>query len=81
MKINVDITKRLDWLEKRINISYVEREYIELQMKELAREVVKNLTIPVVRLSCFTEVLEAYSKSKDHDFAIWINTQIKKHEV
>lgn len=68
MKINVDITKRLDWLEKRIDVSYIEREYIELQMKELAREIVKNLTIHDVSnnevavscLNCHYEIAESY---------------------
>ena len=41
--VEINITERLDWLERRIDISYIEREYISMQMKELVYDVINKV--------------------------------------
>jgi hypothetical protein len=55
--MTINITKRLEWLNKRLGLSEIHKEYIGLQMKELALEV-KQKTEQELKSDLLNRVIE-----------------------
>ncbi len=62
MSVKLDVTKRIEWLKKRMTISEQDEEYIRLQIMEAMMEALeKGQSLPI------DGVIKSYSKKNMDD--------------
>ena len=72
MSVKFDVTKRIEWLKKRITISELDEEYIRLQIMEAMMEALeKGQSLPI------DSVVESPNEAFDRGFTAGLNTGTK----
>ena len=77
--MKIDINKRLEWLDKRLGLDVLHKEYIGFQMTELALEVADKMEQELQDLKQYKIDLDEYTPSAEAELEK-LKIVLKTHE-